>query len=95
LQKKDFSVHLLVEEVFEPFSGLSGFKEGQDPKDLFFFVTKLLRGQLYVQGAEVEEGVIADVLFRKVRGRRQLRPSLLPRNNQSKGWGCRRREYRY
>jgi len=85
LQRENSSVCLLAKEVFGPFSGLSGFEEGQGLKDLFFFTTKLLQGQLYVQRAEVEENITTGVLSREVKEREQLGPSLLSRNNWSRG----------
>ena len=95
MQREDFSTYLLVKEIFGLFSGLSSFEEGQGPKDLFFFITRLLWGQPYIQEAEVEEDMTTGIFSREVRERGQFGLSLLPRDNQSGGWGCRGRGCRY
>jgi len=55
LDGKNTSVRFLTEYIFRPLGGMTTFEECKSPENSFFFIVKLLQGQVDVEGAGVQK----------------------------------------
>jgi len=77
LNWKNAGVCLLVKEVLGPLCSMSVLEEGEGPKDFFLVAGELLRGQVQIQSAGVEEGSSGAPFAGEVGGRGKFWPCSL------------------
>jgi len=74
---KNAGVRLLAKEVLGPLCSTSVLEEGEGPEDFFLVASELIRGQVQIQRAGVEEGLSGALFAREVGGRGEFWPCSL------------------